>query len=1820
MRQLNRGVRAFRRARRLAELAEHVRPILTRISGLISHGVPPWHCTSRPADVPIGRVLDLMELEDRTLFSATPAAGGLAIPQDTPPISTIAPSQASATADTVQHGQLPLSFQSNQGQTSSQVDFVARGDGYNVFLTKGDAVLTLQTASGGDALRIDLVGANPNPAANGQSPQAGQANYLLGNDRNNWITGVPLYGSVEYQNVYQGIGIRYYGNQQQLEYDFNVAAGANPSQIRLSFDGSQSLSLDVQGNLIVTMPGSEVPLVFHAPMAYQETSAGQQAVASSYTIDANGQVGFALGSYDTSRPLVIDPLLDYGTFLGGTNDELANGVALDAAGNAYLVGQTKSNTFPTTVGVLDTSFSNGSDIFVTKLNATGTGIVYSTYVGGNNEESAQGVTVDSAGDAYVTGYTKSNNFPTFNAWQSAINGGQDGFLLKLNPSGASLAYSTYFGGSGSNDVGNSIALDSAGNAYITGSTDSNSGIATAGAYQTTLSGGQDAYWAEFNTTQSGPSSLVYSTYFGGHGDEWANAIALGPTGDVFIGGESKDNQMPVTAGAFQSTPADGQDSFLSVFSGTSPHTLLYSTYLGGNGGDAINGLAVDASNRAYVTGFAGGNQFPVTAGAYQTTYGGGGNDAFVAELDPSLNGAASLIYSTFVGGNGNDQASGIALGAGGTAQIVGSTNGAFPVTADALQRTDAGGNDGFYAVVGPGGATLNYSTYLGGKNEDYATSIAVSPSGLVNVAGYTQSTTLSEITPGAYDTTANGGKDAFVVQLSINNAPMLSGANNFAAINEDQQNNPGTLVSSLIAGQVNDPDAGAVQGIAIVGVDSTDGVWQYSTNGGQSWVGAGSPTQTAALLLAADAQTYVRFVPSLGWHGTVASALTFRAWDQTTGTAGSVADTSINGGATAFSSATASAAIAVNFINHAPMGADNSVTTSQGVPYTFGTANFVFSDPNDNPPNSFQGVTINNVSIPLLASLTANGLAVSNGQFVSAATIAAGQLVFTPALLGLGANYASFQFQVQDDGGTANGGANTDATLRTMSINVVSNNTAPTLSGSNNLSGINENASNSSGDLVSSLIVGQVSDPDAGAVSGIAVTGVDNTNGTWQYSTNSGATWTAIGAPSPTSALLLAADNFTSVRFVPNADWSGTVTSGITFQAWDQTSGTVGTTANVTTSGGSTAFSAAQATAGITVTHVNQPPVGSNSTTTLLENTSYSFTAADFHFSDPNDSPPNNLLAVQIVTLPTLGALTDNGLAVTAGQSIPLVDITSGLLTFAPIADSSGTQYSTYAFRVEDDGGTANGGVDTDPTARTMTLNVTWVNQAPAGANNTISTSQNTPYAFAAADFGFTDPADAPPNNLLAVKITSLPAAGTLTDNGVAVTVGQFVTVTDINAGNLVFTPAANTSGNNYGNFTFQVQDNGGTANGGVDLDPAPKTMTVNVVWVNHAPSLSGANSLSAINQNDTSSAGTPVSSIIAGQASDVDVGTSLGIAVVAVDNTNGAWQYSTNAGSSWTNFGAPSITTSRLLAADAATFVRFVPATNWSGMVAGGVTFHAWDGTSGTAGGTANASATGGSTAFSVATANAGIVVNAPPAPAPAPANPAVPPLNASNLLNATSGATNAVVTTSAPTTLALSTPTILPAPSPAPEVPSPPPVLPRAATTTMAPMAIASPPVGVISLFNPSFAVPSIVSGIALDDARTTATKPTNPVRPVVVSNRAADSVFAYVAAALEHDLDEMDREIQAAGAETQLVVGSVLAASSSLTVGYIIWMLRGGMLLSSMIAQMPAWRRMDPLVVLSRLDNEKKEPDAEPDESLQSILAKSKESLSTGYEGQK
>jgi hypothetical protein len=694
--------------------------------------------------------------------------------------------QATKFAPPAVNDTLPLNFELNQGQTHQRVRFLARTEGYVLFLTATEAVMALDNPAAHrkskenldmraerarpprSIVRMKLKGANPEPQVEGLDQLPTRSNYFAGTDPTAWRSNISNYARVRYAQVYPGIDMIYYGNERRLEYDFNVAPGSDPELIEIAFGGVQDFEISRMGDLVLHT--SQGDLRQSKPTAYQEVNGSKEEVAVSYIAKNTHSVGFQLGAYDPSRPLIIDPVLVYSTYLGGSGFDQGYAIAVDALGNSYVTGQTAAIDFPTTTGAFQTEYGGG-DAFVAKLNPAGSALVYSTYIAG---ASGNGIAVDSAGNAYITGDAGPLSFPTTaGAFQTAPTG-YDAFVTKLNPSGSALVYSARFGGN-LDDFSRGIALDGNGNAYITGWTVCRSTICTfptVNAFQPNFAGGNnDAFVTKID---SSGSSLVYSTYLGGgkviNGTEdWGEGIAVDSAGSAYVTGYTYSPDFPVTAGAFDTSRA-GLDAFVTKFSPDGA-SLVYSTFLGGAGREQGQGIAVDANGNAYVTGITESfdspftsayEGFPVTAGAFQTR---GSYDAFVTKLNSK---GSALIYSTYLGGSADvDRGWAIALDDAGNACVTGDTASTNFPTINPVQFGFGGGStDAFVTKLNAAGSGLIYSTFLGGNLTDEGRGIACK-GGDVFVTGDTSSANFPTSNPLQVN---NGGglqnhDDAFVTRI-----------------------------------------------------------------------------------------------------------------------------------------------------------------------------------------------------------------------------------------------------------------------------------------------------------------------------------------------------------------------------------------------------------------------------------------------------------------------------------------------------------------------------------------------------------------------------------------------------------------------------------------------------------------------------------------------------------------------------------------------------------------------------------------------------------------------------------------------------------------------------------------------------------------------------------------------------------------------------------------------------------------------------------------------------------------------------------------------
>ena len=720
-------------------------------------------------------------------------------------------------------GALPLAFEANQGQTDPQVKYMARGSGYTVFLTPTDTVFALHSASQPTtqtanvaernrarlagkqitaSITMKLAGGNPQPQIGTQNELPGRSNYFIGNDPRQWQTGVKQYASVSYRDVYPGVDMAFHGQQRQLEFDFVVAPGASTAPIGFDIAGAAKISTDADGNLELASKAGNVLL--HKPVAYQEKNNTREPVDAGFVLQANNKITLNLGNYDHSRELVIDPTVTYATYLGGTGEDDAYGIAVDSSGNAYVTGQTASTDFPTTTGYK--TYQGGTyDAFVSKISASGA-LEYSTYLGGNAEDSGNAIAVDASGNAYVTGGTRSTNFPPVSAYQSSNQGGLDAFVTELSSSGGTLVFSTYLGGTG-DDYGDGIAVDSTG-VYVVGGTASTNFPDTSTGFQTTISGASNGFVTKI--TPATPLVLAYSSYLGGGTGDYASGVAVA-SGQAYVTGSTENangtfplkNPQQPNCGGTASGCSGNYDAFVTVVDPTKlgALSLVYSSFLGGTGVDQAYGIAVDNSGDAYVTGFTQSKtNFPVTSAALQKTFGSGSQDAFVSEINITSTGG-TLVYSTYLGGSLSQTGTGIAVDTNKNAYVTGQTNSTDFPTVNPTQKTFGGGTDAFISEIASGGGSLTFSTYLGGLNaENSATGAAIGAIAVDNAGAniYVAGNTAGGFPVTAGQTTYGGGStDAFVAAYANGS----SSTGSFTIANSALSNasgSPGVLASATI--------------------------------------------------------------------------------------------------------------------------------------------------------------------------------------------------------------------------------------------------------------------------------------------------------------------------------------------------------------------------------------------------------------------------------------------------------------------------------------------------------------------------------------------------------------------------------------------------------------------------------------------------------------------------------------------------------------------------------------------------------------------------------------------------------------------------------------------------------------------------------------------------------------------------------------------------------------------------------------------------------------------------------------------------------------
>ncbi|MFL6233664.1 MAG: SBBP repeat-containing protein [Thermoanaerobaculia bacterium] len=724
-------------------------------------------------------------------------------------------------------GKRPLAFEENRGQTDARVKLLARADGCGLFLTASEAVLVLRD---GPPLRLRWEAARPAPRVSGERELPGRSHYLLGNDPARWRTGIPSYEKVRYQGLYPGIDLVFYGNPRQLEYDFEIAPGADPGKVRLAVEGADWMEIDPAGDLVLHLGGGEVRL--KRPVSYQEIAGARREVASRWRRLGDGRLGFEVEGRDPARPLVIDPVLVYSTFLGGSDTDFGNAVAADRAGNAYITGWTISANFPSTGDLRPHGRTGFTDAFVTKLDPRGA-LVYSVYLGGSGPDTAYAIAAGSAGEAYVTGRTASEDFPAVNPLPPQQQGGfWNVFVAKLAPSGSSLLYSTRLGGSDI-DEGHGIAVDPAGYAYVTGHTFSND-FPSVNALDSSLGGflRPDAFVAKLSP---GGSSLVYSTYLGGTGWDQGKAIAVDAAGRAWVTGITESGDFPI-AGAVTRSYKGGTDGFVAAL-GPSGSPLILSTFLGGSFYDVPEGVAVDRAGNAYVAGRTYSPDFPTVAALQPQLHGSAPSnlpfDAFVSKLAST----GALVYSTFLGGAWSDEATGIAVDWTGSAYVTGITlspdfplKNPLPVLCRPLQSPPGSCSSAFLARLSPAGSELLFSTFLGPFGP---AAVAVDPLGYAYVVGTVSADNAGLPLLSSWQPSLAGDVDAFVLKLSSNRPPDCAAA--FASPASLWPPN-GQLVPVSIR-NVTDPDGDPVA-ITVTGVRQDE---PLSRAGAPDATGIGTP-------------------------------------------------------------------------------------------------------------------------------------------------------------------------------------------------------------------------------------------------------------------------------------------------------------------------------------------------------------------------------------------------------------------------------------------------------------------------------------------------------------------------------------------------------------------------------------------------------------------------------------------------------------------------------------------------------------------------------------------------------------------------------------------------------------------------------------------------------------------------------------------------------------------------------------------------------------------------------------------------------------------
>ena len=766
------------------------------------------------------------------------------------------PGFARASSQAPRASGLPLFFVENRGQAPAEVRYMLKRSEVSAVFLDRRIDLTMR----GQVVSIGLLNPAGPRAIEGIEAQPGRANFIQGNDRSAWVTDLPLSGAVAYREVWSGIDMIYGGNGRSLKSEFVVAAGADPSMIRWNYGSHMRAEVLADGSLSVTGQGLE--LREEPPVLYQDVRGERKAVSGAFRVDADGSVGFTVGAYNKGEMLVIDPVITYSTFIGGSGQDEVTALALEPGGDAIVAGFAASTNLAQNGPAKMRANAGGVDAFVAKFHDLGDSVLYCTYIGGSGDDRALAIALDAQSNVYLTGYTTSQNFPvTALAFQKKLLGSRDAFVLKLNAAGNGLLYSSYLGGTGT-DNGNAIAVNSSGVAFVAGDTNSSDFPAVA-ALQSKNHGGYDGFLAAINAAGT---AVSMSTYFGGSIDDHIKAMAIGPNGNIYLAGSTTSPDFPVQ-NALQSVSGGNEDAFIAEFN-SAGSALVFSTYLGGSGGtlgmpEEAGGIAIDSSNNIIVAGTTSSTNFPVTANAAQGSYAGGMSDGFVVKLDPT---GRTMLTSTYIGGSSLDQVTGVAVDPAGYILVVGYTASTDFPNIRSVQSGNKGNHDGFLYKLNPVKYTVVYATYLGGAGADAITAVAADKMGNAIVAGYTASGDFpihDKIAPAQrYN---YGPTNGFVTKISSGWSPIVTTSSSTRSWVPDFADNleSNGLWKQFTFGLPGDvPIVGDWDGSGVMRIGVfRNGVWMLDLNGNGVWDGPTGGDRQVSFGIAGD-------VPLLGdWNG-----------------------------------------------------------------------------------------------------------------------------------------------------------------------------------------------------------------------------------------------------------------------------------------------------------------------------------------------------------------------------------------------------------------------------------------------------------------------------------------------------------------------------------------------------------------------------------------------------------------------------------------------------------------------------------------------------------------------------------------------------------------------------------------------------------------------------------------------------------------------------------------------------------------------------------------------------------------------------------------